>query len=133
MRLTTIFYLLLVFISCRQEVKTPPTVDTEKERVGSMTSLLKLIATPEKYHDKIVSVTGYLNVQFEGDALYLHKEDYDKHLHANSMWLRLTERQIKEVDSLKLNRRYVLIEGTVSKYCCGHGDMFSGEIETLLE
>ena len=36
-------------------------------------SLIRLIANPEKYHGKKIQVTGYINLEFEGDAIYLHK------------------------------------------------------------
>jgi hypothetical protein len=36
-------------------------------------SLIQLIATPERYHGKFVEVIGYMNLEFEGNAIYLHK------------------------------------------------------------
>lgn len=76
-------------------------------------------------------MTGYLNIEFEGDAIYLHKEDYDNHLYPNSLWVNLTEQQIKEVDSLKLNKQYVLLEGTFDKTGNGHMGLWSGEIKDV--
>ncbi len=35
------------------------------------TSLIRLIATPEKYDGKTIQVIGYLHLEFEGDAIYL--------------------------------------------------------------
>ncbi len=40
-------------------------------------SLINLIATPEKYNGKWVRVIGVARFEFEGDALFLSKSDYD--------------------------------------------------------
>ena len=101
------------------------------EKVEMISSLIKLVATPDKYHYNKVSVTGFLNVEFEGDAIYIHKEDYDRQLYSNGLWVNLTETQIKRIDSLKLNKQYVLLEGTFNKNGNGHMGLWSGEIKDV--
>jgi len=39
-------------------------------------SMINLIAHPERYHDKYVSVIGVWNIEFEGCVLYLSKDDW---------------------------------------------------------
>ena len=50
-------------------------------------SLVKLIANPEKYNGKRIQVIGYLHLEFEGNAIYLHEEDFKRRISANSFWV----------------------------------------------
>lgn len=90
-------------------------------------SIVRLIATPEKYHERKVQVVAFINLEFEGDAIYLHKEDYEKGLTNNGFWVTFSSKlDKKEIN--ELNKRYVLIEGTFVKDRHGHMGLFSGEI-----
>jgi hypothetical protein len=44
---------------------------------AELVSLVRLMATPEKYDGKAVQVVGFLRLEFEGNGLYLHQEDYE--------------------------------------------------------
>jgi len=90
-------------------------------------SIVRLIATPEKYHERKVQVEGFMNLEFEGNAIYLHEEDYEKGLTKNGFWITFSGKlDRKEIN--KLNKGYVLIEGTFSKDRHGHMGLFGGEI-----
>jgi len=90
-------------------------------------SLVRLIATSERYHERKVQVEGFMNLEFEGDAIYLHKEDYERGLTKNGFWVTFSDKlDRKEIN--KLNKGYVLIEGTFNKDRCGHMGLFGGEI-----
>jgi len=41
-------------------------------------SVVQLIANPQQYDGKQVRLIAFLNLEFEGNALYLHREDFDK-------------------------------------------------------
>lgn len=93
-------------------------------------SIIQLISNPEKYHNKRVQVKGYLNLEFEGNAIYLHKDDFKNGISKNALWLtfsdKLTTSQFK-----KLNHKYVLISGTFNMDHLGHMGLFSGTIESI--
>jgi hypothetical protein len=90
-------------------------------------SIVRLIATPERYHGRKVQVEGFMNLEFEGDAIYLHKEDYERGLNKNGFWVKFSDKlDRKEIN--KLNKGYVLIEGTFNKDRHGHLGLFGGEI-----
>jgi len=82
-------------ISCTQKTETKKNKDLNDE--GEFTeivkfedydiSMLRLIVTPEKYHNKTVQIIGYLNLEFEGNAIYFHKEDYENGSSRNGMWV----------------------------------------------
>lgn len=92
-------------------------------------SLIQLIANPEKYDGLPVRVFAFLHLEFEGDALYLHQEDYKKSLPMNAVWIALTDGQTNA--SKKFSGGYVLVEGTFSAKERGHFGMFAGSIQQV--
>jgi hypothetical protein len=92
-------------------------------------SLIQLIANSDKYDGKLVRVIGYLRLEFEGNALYLHQEDYEHSLIKNGIWVNTTPEIMK--NQAKLNNTYVLLEGTFDAKRFGHMGLFSGEIRDI--
>ena len=93
-------------------------------------SIDSLIATPERYHGKKIQIAGYLNLEFEGNAIYLHKEDREKGLIENGFWVSFSDKlNKKEIQAL--NKSYVLIEGKFDMNSHGHRGMFGGEIKNI--
>jgi hypothetical protein len=91
-------------------------------------SIIRLIASPEEYDGKHVNVVGFLKVEFEGNAIYLHREDYVKALTENAIQLDMPDSKV----FLKYDRQYVLVEGTFvrcddARFVC----TFSGHIEKI--
>jgi hypothetical protein len=50
-------------------------------------SLIQLISAPERFDGKFIRVVGYVRVEFEGNAIYFHQEDYAQFIPANGLWL----------------------------------------------
>jgi hypothetical protein len=92
-------------------------------------SMVALVAEPDSYEGKLIRTHGFLCIEFEGDALYLHEEDYRHGLTENSFALRLSKLQREQFKSLTL--RYVLIEGTVYAKGPEHTDGWSGAIGNI--
>ncbi len=79
--------------------------------------MVELIVNPEKWDGKIVSVTGYMNFQYEGDAIFLHKEDADNWIQINGIGLLLkydNEHNLlrKDINQKELNHKYATVTGT---------------------
>src|SRR5215469_766291 len=72
-------------------------------------TLVRLIANPEKFDGKLIRVIGFLRLEFEGDVLYLHREDYENAILGDGIWVDVTPAIRKE--SATLNMNYVLLEG----------------------
>ena len=72
-------------------------------------SLVQLLATPEKYEGKQIRVIGFLVFGFEGDSLWLHREDYENGIDGNGVRVERTQEMARALD--KLNRNYVEIVG----------------------
>ncbi len=48
-------------------------------------SLIRLIGSPRDYAGQLVRVVGYLHMQFEGNAIFLHQEDYERGVSMNGL------------------------------------------------
>jgi hypothetical protein len=87
-------------------------------------SILQLIAAPTAYHGKRVRLIGFCNLEFEGNSLYLHREDFEQRIHRNALWLDV-EGTAKQRE---LSGYYVLVEATFDADDHGHMDLFSGAL-----
>lgn len=76
-------------------------------------SMLQLIVTPEKFDGKFVNVTGLLNLEFEGDAIYISRDDLENGVRANSVTLKPTKDMLEQQKTL--NHKFVLLEGKFLK------------------
>src|SRR5215813_570866 len=62
-----------------------PSVALGEEAVS--VPLPRLIATPKTFDGMRVRVIGFVAIEFEGTAIYPHKEDYDHAILGNDVWL----------------------------------------------
>lgn len=93
-------------------------------------SLIRLLAQPESYEGKLVEVTGFVNLEFEGNAIWLHKEDFSNQIHANSIWLDVS----KCVDpSGKPMSGYASLIGRFTTKRHGHMGLWSAQISQIGE
>lgn len=90
-------------------------------------SMIQLISNPDKYDGQYVRVMGFLRLEFEGNGLYLHREDYEKSLYKNGVWVYVAETEANR----KLNMKYVLIEGTFDSKDKGHMGLWGGAIKDI--
>lgn len=107
------------------------TVKAYKSYIIQDASLINLIATPEKYHQKHIRVIGFLNIEFEGNAIYLHEEDYRRRISKNSIWINLNNKTSEKIYEDKLSKTYVILEGTFNMNNNGHMSLSSGSIEKI--
>src|SRR4051812_19524184 len=94
--------------------------------VAEEVSIVQLLAIPAKYHGKLVRIIGFLCIEFEGDAVYLHREDYDHVLTQNAIWVDLPDGH-----DAKLHQHYALLEGTFDARDHGHMAMFAGALHNI--
>ena len=92
-------------------------------------TLVRLIANPEKFDGKLIRVIGFLRLEFEGNVLYLHREDYENAILGDGIWVDATPAMMKETATLNMN--YVLLEGIFSAGNRGHMGMWSGTIKEI--
>jgi hypothetical protein len=92
-------------------------------------TLVQLIANPEEFDGKLIRVIGFLRLEFEGDVLYLHREDYEHAILGDGIWVDVTPEMAKQKETL--NMHYVLLEGIFSSVDRGHMGMWSGTIKKI--
>ena len=97
--------------------------------IRNSVSIVQLIAAPEKYDGKVVMVMGFLRLEFEGDAIYLHEDDYRHAIHKNGLMVVTNPKIDMEAD--KLNLHYVVLEGTFDANNHGNMGLNSGTIRNI--
>jgi hypothetical protein len=93
-------------------------------------SAIQLIATPEQFNGQDVRVIGFLHLEFEGDALYLHREDFENSIMRNAVAIELSDSQSRSWR--RLNNHYVVVEGRFSSVAKGHLAIRSGSIQSVI-
>ena len=86
-------------------------------------SMLQLLSDPIAFDQQNIVVSGFMHLEFEGNALYAYKSDHQNLLFKNAIWLAL--------DNFKkpnFNTRYATIEGKFTVNKKGHFSLFSGSI-----
>lgn len=108
-----------------------PAPETVATFVG-LVSMVQLLAEPQQFNGKRVQVMGFVHLEFEGNAIYLSKEDYKYGMEKNGLWLSIsqTDRENRENYS-QINNNYVVVEGTFNAEIKGHFGMWSGSIENI--
>jgi hypothetical protein len=93
-------------------------------------SIVQLIANPQLYDGKRIQIIGYLRLEYEGNALYLHREDFDQQISENAIWIDYPKDLTTEQKNA-VNNKYVICEGIFHGNIHGHMDQFSGEISDM--
>ena len=73
--------------------------------------MVALLAEPQKYDGRVIQTIGFVCLEYEGDALYLHEEDYRYQNYENALALRVAEAQRKQFKGLSL--KHVIVQGTM--------------------
>jgi len=90
-------------------------------------SMVQLLANPDKFDGKRIRVIGFLRLEFEGKALFLHKEDFRESIFKNAVWVDVLGNALQ----MKQSGHYVVAEGTFDAKDHGHLDAFSGCIKKV--
>jgi hypothetical protein len=94
-------------------------------------SLLQLIATPGAFDGKYVRIQGFVRIEHEGTAIYLHREDAEHMLTRNGLWLAASDAAPAGSREAQVKDRYALIEGRFNANKKGHRGLWSGSLEDI--
>lgn len=83
--------------------------DNPRQSLPQLTGLVQLMARPANYEGKLVSVIGVFQFEFEGQVLYLSREDYDNSVEENGLWLELNDQVLPQAK--ELSGKYVNVVG----------------------
>lgn len=100
------------------------------DQAAAQVSIVQLIANPQAYDGKKVRLIGFLRLEFEGNALYLHREDFEHGILENALWIDAPHDMRKEQRDA-INTQYVICEGKFKASGHGHMGMFSGELTDI--
>lgn len=89
-------------------------------------SLYELIARPEVFHGRRVRVIGFAHFEFEGDGLYVHREDWERSISMNGLWI-----HPPSTGADSLNNHYLLVEGRFNAKMRGHFGMWGGSLDSV--
>jgi hypothetical protein len=104
--------------------------DADDAQHAPLTSIVTLLAEPVSKNPHKVQVSGFLVLEFEGQALYLHREDFQEGLTRNAIRLSLTPEQEKQYKALAGS--YVVVEASFQKRR-GSEDIFTGTLFNVRE
>ena len=102
----------------------PPQLLSSPGQEAEVVSLLQLIGSGATFDGRRVRVIGYATIEFEGTALFLHKEDSDRMILKNSVWLALPYTS----PFREFTDHYVYVEGTFKSGARGHLGQCSGAL-----
>jgi hypothetical protein len=92
-------------------------------------SIVLLIADPERFDGQAVRMIAILRLEFEGNALYLHREDDEFSISRDGIWIDLTDSQLRAWK--KSSSGYVIAEGGFTAKRKGHSGMWRGSLEQV--
>ena len=110
----------LLAIGClREDCRREPSPNNQFH----FASIIEIVANPHRYHLKRVIVLGFADVDPNGGAVYLHREDYENGLFRNAIGL-----DKQAVQFAQINKSYASIRGCFREDDHGHLGMFVGSI-----
>jgi hypothetical protein len=116
--------LALLAVGCREE-PLPAVKPPEPESV----SLEQIVSTPDRFDGVLVRVSGVARVEFEGNALYLTRESFERRDHPGALWLNLGWPVSKEI--LLLNGEEVLVDARVDAADRGNMRAFAATLTDI--
>jgi hypothetical protein len=90
-------------------------------------SIVDLIANPELFDGQKVLVQGYVHLEFEGNGVYLHRDDFRYHNSRNGLWLATADAG----DLSKCQDSYAMVKGMFKAGVGGHFDLYGGVLEHI--
>lgn len=127
MKLNLIIFLLILcsvkILAQNDTIQKPREI--KAQRKSESISMISLIANPEKYYGKRVTLSGYLSSEFEGTAIYLSREDFDNRINKNAIFLLIDENNYRIY-----HKEYVTLTGNFTNGN-GHMGLYSGMLKDI--
>ena len=132
--LLIVFIVVAIYIVKKDDISYM--FDTNDESINAANqnalevSIIQLIANPKDYDGKIVRVIGVGSLEFEGNGVYLSRDDW-KYVSRNGLWIEVGNKATPYNVAKNWNGKYVIIEGTFDAKMTGHFGMWSGAIVNI--
>jgi len=125
------FIILLLLLSASKIGVCSPEVEENH------LSIINLIATPEKYHGKIVSIIGYAEIELENMSLCIMRKTSSSR---DCVWIELYEPEVnielfekREEQFRKFHKKIISLRGEFDMENTGHLGASSGAIKSITE
>ncbi len=92
-------------------------------------TLLQILARPRDFDRQLIRVVGYLHLERDGDAVYLHGDDFKHGVFGNGLALEITDDIFNRRE--QLTGKYVVIEGYFDAQDRGSFEVYSGTIKRI--
>lgn len=132
-----IYFLIFVFISNCLILNAQSALDQFNiENANNSTekpikvSLRKLYNNPDKYNGKVISVTGFMIIEFERTAIYDIKNRNRKNKTNLKYWLIMSKKDIHKLEE-ECTHKYTTVIGQFNKNIKGHFESFNGSITNI--
>jgi hypothetical protein len=92
-------------------------------------SLVQILAHPDHYHGKKLTVEGFLAAERHWTAIFLHRDDAYNMISSNGFWVSFKDNALGQTEqeiAKAYNNKYVLIEGTFDQTVSGGRGNFPG-------
>jgi len=110
-----LFLLLVIFLSLTNQVIA--------ENPGNEFTVTEVIATPEIFHKKNITITGFYHIRFEG--LYLYDDK------GNKIWLGELSSDADLINIHEVHQSWSKVTGIFFKGSSGHFGIFPGKIDKI--
>lgn len=90
----------------------------------------ELLVEPGRFEGQQVRVVGFLQLEFEQNALYQTRDDFNDSVTEHALFLELSNAQLRS--SSKLNHGHVIVEGVFRAKDIGHGGMWTGSLKPVM-
>ncbi len=80
----------------------------------------------------MIQVKGYLHLELNSNALYIHEEDYKKKITANAFSVSFDQKFEKKKNPLDYSDKYVILIGRFDAGEKGNAAQFSGAIKNII-
>ncbi|WP_052476663.1 hypothetical protein [Nonlabens marinus] len=131
--LTILFIVSVISTSAQKRNHSNDTLKVVSYKVTTVheVSLINLIATPEKFDGKSLSVKGFLQIEYESSRIYLNKADYEAGITSNSIWVNPDELSMKKILKNNCNGHYVVLDGKFRVNSDHSSIVGSGELDDI--
>lgn len=94
-------------------------------------TMQQLLAEPQRFEGQRVRTTGFLRLEFEANALYQTRDDFNNTVMQHAVWLDLTNAQLRRLG--KLNNGHVVVEGVFTAQYKGNGGKWPGALRPVAD
>ena len=92
-------------------------------------SIIQLVSDPNSFSQKKIVVFGYINIEHEGNALFLHREHAEYWIIENAIWINVADIDNKLYLKMKaLSGNYVCLRGYFDANYKGYPSNFCGTL-----